>query len=175
MPCQPCEDDGNIDADREHVFLRFIGGENKVGKLRGRWRTFETGRIYRRFPANANFEAYPYWALATEKEFCDQVEARAKAVEETVDSTSSEQDDITLSAELPERETGEINVDVLYESKSSVEQSAGLTAEFGAGLMEADLIKGMDDSLLKTYIMGNGGKVDGRWGREKLLQEALKL
>ena len=174
MPCQPCEDDGNIAADREHVFLRFIGGEDKVGKLRGRWRTYETGRIYRRFPSNANFEAYPYWAPATEKEFCDQVKARAKAEEEAVDSTSSEQDDVTLSAELPKEEIV-VSPNIPETSEPIIESSDGLREELGGGISEEALIRGMEDALLKTYIVGNGGKVDGRWGREKLVQEALKL
>ena len=170
MPC-PCEGDGNIAKDREHVFLRFIGGEDKVGKLRGRWRTYETGRIYRRFPANANFEAYPYWAPATEEEFCDQVEARAKteaedalAKAEALSSTASDQGDVASSAG---HET-----DI---SMSSPESNGGLTEEFGAGPTEEGLIRGMGDTLLKHYITNNGGKVDGRWGREKLIQEALKL
>lgn len=166
MPCE-CERSGNIDVDREHVYLRFIGGKNKVGKHRGRWRTYETGRIYRTLPEYANFEAYLYWAPATEKEFCVQEEAFVEAEEETVDSTTSEQDDITLSAELPEEKSEDADL--------PLEPSDGLHVEFGAGLTDEELIKGMDTALLKNYIVANGGKVDGRWGKKRLIQEALKL
>ena len=161
MPCQPCEGDGNISADREHVFLRFIGGRDKVGKLRGRWRTYESDRIYRTLPSFDNFEAYPYWAPATEEEFCVQEEARAKSEEETSSSTESDQDDIASSAP--------------YETDISMSSGPGLSEELGGGTSNEALIRGMDDNLLKKYVADNGGKVDGRWGREKLVQEALKL
>ena len=161
MPCQPCEGDGNVSVDRDHVYLRFIGGRNKVGKARGSWRTHVTGRIYRTLPDDANFDAYPYWAPSTEEEFCLQEETRAKAEDEAVDSTSSEKDDVASSEEP--------------ESDISVSSGPGLSEELGGGISEEALIRGMDDNLLKKYIADNGGKVDGRWGREKLIQEALKL
>ena len=164
MPC-PCEGNGNIDSDREHVFLRFIGGKDKVGRIRGKWRTYETGRIYRTLPEFDNAEAYPYWVPSNEKEFCDQEEELAKAREESVTSTSSEQDDVTLSTELPEVE--EINLDQSY--------SEGLVSEFSDGTLNEELIRGMDDQLLKTYIASNGGEVNKRWKRKRLIQEALKL
>ena len=143
-----------------------------MGRLRGRWRTYETGRIYRTLPDNADFEAYPYWEPATEEEFCDQEEVRAKAEEESISSTASDNDDVTLSAELPKEEADKTGVDA---PEPLVEPSDGLHTEFSAGITEADLIRGMDTPLLKTYILGNGGRVDGRWGRKRLLQEAMKL
>lgn len=166
MPCE-CERSGNIDADREHVFLRFIGGKDKVGKYRGRWRTYETGIIYRTLPEYANFEAYPYWEPATEEEFCAQEKAFIEAGEESVDSTASDQDDVTVSAELPEEKP--------EDDEPPLEPSDGLHIEFGGGITEAELITGMDTATLKNYVVANGGKVDGRWGKKRLIQEALKL
>ena len=136
-----------------------------MGNLRGRWRTYETGRIYRTLPEFDNAEAYPYWKPSTEKEFCDQEEKRAKAREESVDSTSSEQDVVTLSAELPEEE----------EVSEDDSDSEGLTSEFGSGEQNEGLIRGMDDELLKRYIISNGGEINKRWKRKSLIREALKL
>jgi hypothetical protein len=55
--------------------------------------------------------------------------------------------------------------------------SRGLTKAFnvGAPLTDEDFIYGMDDEMLKYFIEGNGGKVDGRWGRNRLIEEAKKL
>ena len=55
--------------------------------------------------------------------------------------------------------------------------SAGLTKTFNKGdpLTDNDFVLGMDDATLKHFIVGQGGKVDGRWGRDKLIEEARKL
>ncbi len=55
--------------------------------------------------------------------------------------------------------------------------SAGLTKSFNKGdpLTDNDFVLGMDDATLKHFIVGQGGKVDGRWGRDKLIEEARKL
>lgn len=57
------------------------------------------------------------------------------------------------------------------------EPSRGLTRAYNVdGLpSDDDFILGMDTDTLKYFIEGNGGKVDGRWGRERLIREAKKL
>lgn len=156
MPCD-CE-------EIEPVPLRFVGGKDKPRRLRGRFLTYETGKIYRMPPGKANA---PFWVPATDEEFDAQEEALAKVGEESVDSTESEQDDIAISSELSEGK--------LEDVEPPVEPSDGLHTEFGTGITEEELIRGMDVALLKNYIVSNGGKVDGRWGRKRLVQEALKL
>ena len=58
-----------------------------------------------------------------------------------------------------------------------LEPSRGLTRAFNVGgpPSDDDFIHGMDTDALKYFIEGNGGKVDGRWGRERLIEEAKKL
>jgi len=55
--------------------------------------------------------------------------------------------------------------------------SPGLTKAFNQGdpQTDDDFVLGMDDATLKYFIVGQGGKVDGRWGRDKLIEEARKL
>lgn len=55
--------------------------------------------------------------------------------------------------------------------------SRGLTKAFNQSTppTDNDFIHGMDDATLKYFITGNGGKVDGRWGRTRLIEEAKKL
>ncbi len=54
--------------------------------------------------------------------------------------------------------------------------SRGLVRGFGSSPQtEEDFLYGMDDATLKHYIESNGGKIDGRWGRESLIREAKKL
>jgi len=67
-------------------------------------------------------------------------------------------------------------VESIVEEPISLPISTGLTREFkGESPTHEVFIRGMDDELLKTYIEGQGGKVDGRWGRKRLIEEALKL
>jgi len=56
-------------------------------------------------------------------------------------------------------------------------QSRGLTRPFNAvgPPSDDDFILGMDKDALKYFIEGNGGKVDGRWGWARLVEEARKL
>ena len=55
--------------------------------------------------------------------------------------------------------------------------STGLTKAFNKGdpNTDDDFVLGMDDATLKRVIASQGGKVDGRWGRNKLIEEARKL
>ena len=55
--------------------------------------------------------------------------------------------------------------------------SKGLTKAFNKGgpNTDDDFILGMDEPTLKYFIEGQGGKVDGRWGLTKLIEEARKL
>lgn len=55
--------------------------------------------------------------------------------------------------------------------------SKGLTKTFNRGdpNTDDDFVNGMDDATLKRVIASQGGKVDGRWGRTKLIEEARKL
>ena len=55
-------------------------------------------------------------------------------------------------------------------------KSRGLTRQFGSKpLSPEDFVLAMDDNALKSFVEEGGTKVDGRWGRKRLVEEALKL
>ena len=65
-----------------------------------------------------------------------------------------------------------------YSDKDVIpEPSHGLTKDFNKSGPPADddFINGMDTETLKRYIEAQGGEVDGRLGRDKLIEEAKKL
>lgn len=97
-----------------------------------------------------NREAYPYWEPVDEEEECLECDEEDEAEEEFTDSTDISGDDFTLSSD-------------------------GLTVEFGQEGSKQEIIEGMDIATLRSYIRGNGGKVDTRWGQKRLIKEALKL
>lgn len=136
--CEDCPKEGE---EIELVKLRFIGGPDKRGILRGPFRSYETGRIYMMKPENAEV---PYWEL--------------------VDEDAEQTEDVKQEFEYTDKEV-------------PVKPSSGLTRVFNKdGLpSDDDFILGMDAETLKYFIEGNGGKVDGRWGRDKLIEEAKKL
>lgn len=74
-------------------------------------------------------------------------------------------------------EAAEVEIDFENTDKEVPSKSRGLTREYGKGGPPSndDFILGMDEEALKYFIEGNGGKVDGRWGRDRLVEEAKKL
>ena len=59
---------------------------------------------------------------------------------------------------------------------SPPEKSAGLTRVFkGTPPSQEEIFAAMDAGMLKSVVESNGGKVDGRWGKKRLIEEALKL
>jgi len=168
MPCNGCGENKEYGL----VKLRFVGGLDKTPT--GPYVQYETGKIYEVSERNLNKKAYPYWETVTEEDL--EAERQAKIdleytdkeaptpiddeecidcdEEESIDSTDTSQDDVTVSVE---------------------KLSGGLTIELGQEGSKQELIMGMDVNTLRGYIQGNGGKVDGRWGPKKLIEEALKL
>lgn len=112
---------------------------------RGPYLSYETNKIYTVPP---DYEQLPYWESISEAEIGEESKPEVEAVEEP-------EPDINTDIEIP---------------------SPGLTKRFG-GMppTERDFIMSMDEATLRVYIAGQGGKVDGRWGRKKLIEEALKL
>jgi len=144
MPCEGCGENKEYGL----VKLRFVGGVHKTPT--GPYIQYETGKIYEVSERNLNKEAYPYWELVEEDEECIECD---EDEEESIDSTDSNQDDVTLSVEEP---------------------PVGLMMELGQEGSKHELVMGMDVRTLRGYIQGNGGKVDNRWGRKRLIEEALK-
>jgi len=145
MPCNGCGENKEYGL----VKMRFVGGPYK--EPTGPYVQYETGKIYEISDRHLNKEAYPYWELVDEDEECVDCDEEE---DESVDSTDSTRDNITLSLE---------------------ESTDGLTLELGQEGSKQELVRGMDVVTLRGYIQANGGKVDGRWGPKKLIEEALKL
>jgi len=86
--------------------------------------------------------------------------------------------DLPFWEAVEEQESTEVKIDFEYTDKeiSTPVKSTGLTREFkGAPVSPADFFEAMDVEMLKHVIESNGGRVDGRWGRKRLIEEALKL
>jgi len=76
----------------------------------------------------------------------------------------------------------EVEVEIEVEEKEQIiPPSSGLRAFNSAVPSERDFLLAMSDKQLKEYFMSLGGKVnldgkvDGRWGRNKLIEETMKL
>jgi len=83
-----------------------------------------------------------------------------------------------VGGETDEQVEVEIQISEYTDKEVSSEPSRGLFKSFdnpGGPPSDDDFIYGMDTETLKYFITGNGGKVDGRWGRERLVEEARKL
>lgn len=147
MPCIDCEkkEDENI-----RVYLKFTGGPHRIPAERGPFNSFETGKVYRVVSRMADL---PFWE-ATDEE--PEVVADPPFLEE-----EPEEQEVTIEVE---------------DDPPLLEPSGGITRKFnGMPPSEADFFAGMDDETLKRVIELNGGKVDGRWKRDRLIKEALKL
>lgn len=140
MPCG-CED-----KEKNTILLRFIGGPRKPNRLRGPFRSFDTGKIYE---MDERWAVLPYWERVDEKHVeIESVEKEPK---------------IELTPEYSDKEVPE-------------PPSEGLTEAFrGRAPKPEDFIRKMDIEGLKALIAGQGGKVDGRWGINRLREEARKL
>lgn len=70
---------------------------------------------------------------------------------------------------------------IIEEEEKQVEKeevapaSPGLKQFSGQPPSERDFLLAMNGEQLKNYFANMGGKVDGRWGRDKLIEEILKL
>jgi len=180
MPCK-CEDTDEARVLKERglpsATLRFIGGFNKTPS--GPYSQYETGKVYEVHAKFANQKIYPYWEPC-EKEETPEVEEIVEDFsltlgdelvieeDEAVASTDSAKDDVAATEE-PELEPSTGLSTLAY----TINQSGDMTPE--TGFSEREAINGMDTATLQAYILGNHGKVDKRWGRKRLIQEALKL
>lgn len=151
MPCVEC--DKNEEENRL-VKLRFTGGSHRPFAEQGPYRTCEPGKIYE---VVARAVDLPFWEAVTEQELAEaEIESEEEPVEETKGDPAPDED------------------------TSSPPKPRGLTREFtgeprSPEQLQMDRFESMEDELLKTFINLNGGKVDGRWGRDKLIEAALKL
>ena len=148
--CQNC-DESEEEMKQDWIKLRYIGGRHKKYPYRGPYLTYETGKVYLVPPEN---KTLLYW--------------------ETVDKTE-EADEETVEVEVDSE--AEVDVEVVVETETEPEvqpPSPGLRKFDGAPPTEKDFIMSMDVRTLRIYIEGQGGKVDGRWGLDKLREEALK-
>ena len=174
MPCK-CEetDEARILKERglPTATLRFIGGFGRTP--RGPYVQYETGKVYVVHAKYANKEIYPYWEPVDEDEVSEETEDvdDEPSVDDEVkeDSTDSTEDDVATSADEEEHEPSEGLNTLAY----TINQAGSMTEN--TGFSEREAINGMDKDTLRAYIMGNHGTVDKRWGRKRLLQEALKL
>jgi len=185
MPCK-CEetDEARILKERglPSATLRFIGGFNK--NPRGPYAQYETGKVYIVHAKFADQDVYKYW------EPCDKNEPLE--VEEVDDDFSLTPDDEIVveddeSSEVyMEASTDSVEDEVAATEEVELEPSTGLDTlaytidqsgdmTAAAGFSEREAINGMDVVTLQAYILGNRGKVDKRWGKKRLIQEALKL
>jgi hypothetical protein len=107
----------------------------------------------------------PYLSYETDKIYMMPLEYASVPYWELVDGEVVEQtEDIKQGSEYTDDD-------------APTESSRGLTRAFNVEgpPSEDDFILGMDKETLKYYIAGQGGRVDGRWGRERLIKEARKL
>jgi len=144
--CEDCPDEEN-----KLVRLRFIGGRDKPYGLRGAYLSFETGKIYE----------------VGEEALLDRCWER---VDDEVEPKTEAEPEISVE---PEKEA---EIEPLDEEPLVENQSPGLTREFNRmPPTPEDFIRNMGIKELKILIQSQGGKVDGRWGLERLREEALKL
>lgn len=162
----------------EFVKVKFIGGEHLKGMARGPYGTYKTGGVYVMPKRYANKKAYPFWEYIGDA--CeDEIPLFwRKRMEEGMQKAELLFSNPTELTELSE------------EGEEQPAQSRGLTQIYGVAtpegirpVMERDKMAemseqrllAMEDDLLKAFITNNAGKEpDGRWGRERLLEEARK-
>jgi hypothetical protein len=180
MPCK-CEDTDEARVLKERglpsAMLRFIGGFGK--KNAGPYAQYETGKVYVVHEKFANQEIYKYW------EPCDKEESIEP--EEVDDGFSLILDgEVFMEEAEAEASTDSVEDEVVATEEVELEPSTGLDTlaytinqggdmKAAAGFSEREAINGMDTATLQAYIRGNHGKVDKRWGKKRLIQEALKL
>ena len=174
MPCKYEDNDESRILKKRGLptaMLRFIGGFGRTP--RGPYVQYETGKVYLVHAQFADKEMYPYWEPVDEDEVSEETEDvdDESSVDDEVkeDSTDSTEDDVASSADEEEREPDEGLNMLAY----TIDQGGSMTEN--AGFSEHEAINGMDVATLQVYIAGNHGKVDKRWGRKKLIEEALKL
>jgi len=143
--CENCDED-EAERGKDWLDLRFIGGKHLKYPYRGPWLSFETGKVYHVPP---EYKSLLYWEAVDKTEKADEAEVKIEVEAEDIEEEAE------LEIQLP---------------------SSGLTKAFGGDLPSfEDGIRSMDVATLRVYIEGQGGKVDGRWGPKKLVEEALKL
>jgi len=143
--CENCDEDEE-ERRKGWLDMRFIGGKDKKYPYRGPWLTYETGKVYHVPP---EYKTLLYWEDVDKAENVEEPEAEVEEAIEVIDEEKEPE------VQLP---------------------SPGLHKSFdGAPPTEKDFIMSMDIPTLRVYIEGQGGKVDGRWGLKKLVEEALKL
>ena len=151
MPCE-CKETDEARMLKERgiptAILRFVGGFHK--KPSGPYMQYETGEVYEVNARFANREAYPYWAPCDEEEHIP------------------EENEYLLEDEEEEPSEGLSTLGFTINAGGSPTGSGGMASE-------REIFNGMDKPTLRLYIAENGGKPDKRWGRKRLVQEALKL
>ena len=180
MPCK-CEDTDEARVLKERGLpsaeLRFIGGFNKTPS--GPYAQYETGKVYVVHAKFADQKIYPYWEPCEKEELLEVDEPDDGFFMTLSDEIVVEEDEAETSTDSAEDEvaaTEEVELEAstgLNTLAYTINQGGGMTAE--AGFSEREAINGMDTVTLQAYILGNRRKVDKRWGRKRLIQEALKL
>jgi len=158
MDCVECDKkkDENIRG-----YLKFTGGPHRAFKEQGPFNSYETGKIYRVVLRMAEL---PFWELTDEEPEVRKIR-EVREVQEVLDPEVLEDEPEDLG----------VVIEVDEDKVSSLGSSGGITRKLGGKPMsDADIFAGMDDETLKRVIESNGVKVDGRWGRTKLLEEAQK-
>jgi len=181
MPCTGCSNP----EYKGTVKLRYTGGPGDWGG-----HSFLTGRIYTMPARYANRKAYPLFELVAVMpgtvipEKYRYVKKRVEAPVEVVQVPVEEEE---VVPELDEPIEVKENIDStevkrpwdsrVYEEDAVVEvgEYASSIKDATSGFTRSDMIAGMDSVTLKAYIESMGGKVDNRWGLERLIEEAQKL
>ena len=137
---------GCSDPDYEGTIkARYIGKKGDKSSY-----SHETGRVYTLPARYANKKAYPLFELVA----------------------------IMPGTVIPEKYRyieKRVEVPVELVPAPVEEKVVELDEDAAIVLTQSDRIAGMDINKLKIYIRGMGGKVDNRWGLEKLIEEAQKL
>jgi len=135
--------------NKDWVYLRFVGGKHLEMPKRGPYLSYETNGIYLVPPRN---EAYEFWEPVKKSELKKITKKKRKK------KVEPEPEEVYEEPEIEE-----------------APPSQGLKPFTNAPPSQEDFITSMDNETLRNYITGHGVKVDKRWGRKRLQEEALKI
>jgi len=186
MPCRGCGDPNYVGT----VKVRYVGKSGDKGSL-----TFVNGRVYTKPARYANKEAFPYFELVAVmpgtvipdkyryvvKRIEVPVETELVEVPVVEDEPEPESED-PVEEEVVEPVEEEVFIEVepleADEEIPVIEEGEQVSSivDASVGLSQSNIFSGMDDGALRAYITAQTGKEpDGRWGLNKLIEEARKL
>lgn len=192
MPCKGCDNP----EYKGTVKLRYLGSINDWGG-----HSFVNGRIYTMPARYANREAYPLFELVAVMpgtvipEKYRYIEKRVEVpVERVLVEAPVAGDEAEEEVYLPEPDEPVEPVVIVrtempkpgekpWDSSISEDDDLVEVGEYASsikdastGFTQSDMIAGMDKETVRAYIKAmTGEEPDGRWGIDKLIEEAQKL